>query len=130
MKAVVRFGDEVLLVRHSYARRDQWDLPGGFLHPGEDPELTLRRELAEELGVRPTREQLIARTPARLDHKREELFTFVADVDTKAITPSEAEIADARWFPRDALPSGATRLARRMTARSYWDYWIDRPDDA
>ena len=34
MKAVVRCGDEVLLVRHTYARRDQWDIPGGYVRRG------------------------------------------------------------------------------------------------
>src|ERR1044071_8240685 len=36
MKAVVRRGEEVLLVQHTYARRGQWDIPGGFVRPGED----------------------------------------------------------------------------------------------
>jgi ADP-ribose pyrophosphatase YjhB (NUDIX family) len=129
IKAVVRCGDDVLLVRHSYARRDRWDLPGGFLHPGEDPERALRRELAEELGVRPVAARLIAHTPSRYDHKREWLFTFAVDVGGRAFAASEAEIAEARWFARDALPAKATRLARQMSARSDWECWTDGPDD-
>ena len=31
--------------------RDEWELPGGRLEPGEDPETCLAREFAEELGV-------------------------------------------------------------------------------
>jgi ADP-ribose pyrophosphatase YjhB (NUDIX family) len=128
MKAVVRCGDEVLLVRHTYARRDQWDLPGGFLRPGEDPELALRRELGEELGVVPTTVLAIAIVPTRHEHKRERLLAYVADVAGTAIVPSEAELADARWVARDALPPGANRLARRLVARAYWDLWED-PDE-
>jgi NADH pyrophosphatase NudC (nudix superfamily) len=63
-----------------------------------------------------------------VDRKREVLYAFVADVDTKAITPGEAEIAEARWFRRDTLPDRTTGLARRMVARSDWEYWTHRPD--
>ena len=31
VKIVVRREDDVLLVRHTYGRRGEWDLPGGFL---------------------------------------------------------------------------------------------------
>ncbi|HEY4097082.1 MAG TPA: NUDIX domain-containing protein [Baekduia sp.] len=128
VKVVVRCGEQVLLVRHTYARRDQWDLPGGFLRPGEDPELALRRELGEELGVVPAAVLAIAIVPTRHEHKHERLLAYVADVESMAIVPSEAELADARWVARDALPPGANRLARRLVARAYWDLWED-PDE-
>src|SRR3954466_885314 len=73
LKAVVRCGNDVLLVRHTYARRHQWDIPGGFVRPGEDLDVTMRRELAEELGVEPTGAFRIAELPSRFDHKRETL---------------------------------------------------------
>ena len=117
----------MLLVRHTYARRREWDIPGGFLHPAEDPEVALRRELREELGVTPTAVTSIAVTPSRFDHKREQLYTFVVDVPDEAVRVSEAEIAEARWFPQDALPAQAGRFARRMVARSAWDYWTTSP---
>jgi ADP-ribose pyrophosphatase YjhB (NUDIX family) len=128
VKAVVRHGDRVLLVRHAYGHRRQWDIPGGFVREDEEPEAALRRELAEELGLHPRDARLIASTPSRIDNKREILHVFSAEVDSEATTPDAAELADVRWVPRDALPGDASRLARRMVARSYWELW-DTPTE-
>ncbi|MCW2993941.1 MAG: hydrolase [Conexibacter sp.] len=122
MKAVVRCGEEVLLVRHTYARRDQWDIPGGFVRPGEEVSVALHRELGEELGVAPLEVVPIAELPSRFDHKRERLFVFAVEVAAGSeIRPSVAEIAEVRWARHDALPPQTTVFARRMIARSYWE---------
>jgi 8-oxo-dGTP diphosphatase len=43
--------DDVLLVRFEFPTATVWALPGGGLDDGEPPELGLRRELHEELGL-------------------------------------------------------------------------------
>jgi ADP-ribose pyrophosphatase YjhB (NUDIX family) len=127
MKAVVRCGEDVLLVRHTYARRGQWDIPGGFVRPGEDAEVALRRELHEEVGLTPARVTRIAELPSRFDHKRERLHVFAVDVAPgSAVTPSEAEIETFTWARHDALPSPSTTFTRRMVARAYWDEFAPR----
>jgi ADP-ribose pyrophosphatase YjhB (NUDIX family) len=122
VKVVVRCGEQVLLIRHTYARRDQWDLPGGFLRPDEEAEPALRRELVEELGLQPRSITPIAQVASRFDRKRERLFVFAVDVAPgSALKPSEAEIASVCWAPHDALPAAAPVFTRRMVARAYWD---------
>ena len=122
MKTVVCRGDEVLLVRHTYARRDQWDIAGGYVRAGEDASVTLRRELEEELGIEPLTVVPIAEVPARFDRKRERIHVFAVEVAAGAeLRPSEAEIATVRWVRHDALPPDTTVFARRMIARAYWE---------
>ena len=49
IKGVVLIGGRVVLLKNE---RDEWELPGGRLEAGEDPEACLVREIAEELSIR------------------------------------------------------------------------------
>jgi 8-oxo-dGTP pyrophosphatase MutT (NUDIX family) len=54
---LLRRGGRGLLVHRAPTRRwypDCWDLPGGHIEEGETPDIALRRELFEELGVAAT----------------------------------------------------------------------------
>lgn len=48
VKAVVALEGRVALLKNE---RDEWELPGGKLEPGEQPCDTVIREISEELGV-------------------------------------------------------------------------------
>lgn len=56
-KAVVLDGDTIWLRKNE---RDDWELPGGRLEGGEQPEETIVREIREELGV-------VLQTPRLID---------------------------------------------------------------
>lgn len=53
--AVLNDRDEVLMIRrHRFViGQDVWELPGGYVVPGEDPAVTAGREVEEETGWRP-----------------------------------------------------------------------------
>ena len=123
VKVVLRRGDDVLLVRHTYGRRAEWDLPGGFINDGEVPQDAVLRELEEEVGVRAQRPVALGAILLRSSGRRDTVHCFAADADGDgaSIEVDEGEIAQARWFARDALPSETTAYTRRMVARAYWD---------
>lgn len=121
VKVVVRRGDEVLLVRHTYGRRAEWDLPGGFVGDGEEPVAAARRELGEELGLDAGELTLLGTMLVRFDGKRDTVHGFACDSDHAALTLDEAEIAHADWFDRAELPEPTSAYTRRMVARAYWE---------
>jgi ADP-ribose pyrophosphatase YjhB (NUDIX family) len=121
VKVVVRRGDDVLLVRHTYGRRSEWDLPGGFINDGEVPQDAVLRELCEEVGLQATRPVALGTILQRSSGRRDTLHGFAADVDGAPLVIDDGEISQARWFARDALPEQTTPYTRRMVARAYWD---------
>lgn len=56
VKGVLFVDDKVVLLKNE---RDEWELPGGKLEPGEEPESCVVREIEEELGVVATTAELL-----------------------------------------------------------------------
>jgi len=102
----------------------KWDSPGGFLEEGEDPVAGLLRELREETSLECEVGDFVG---AFVD-------TYGADEDARSVLnlawevrvvsgePIPADdVAELRWFPRDALPQDA-ELAFRWLAVSLRDW--------
>lgn len=104
--AVVVEGEQVMLVRRAIEpRRGCWDLPGGFLEKGEHPADGLKRELREETGLEV---EILEPLGFFLDRYPEPGETtlnlyFIARV-TRGEPKPGSDVAEIRWFPRDALP--------------------------
>ncbi|BAJ25998.1 MULTISPECIES: NUDIX hydrolase [Kitasatospora] len=83
----------------------QWELPGGSLDPGEDPERGAARELAEETGLTGLAlAYLHAVDFTGLGGVRARQFVFTAAVpDGTPVTLSEHDAH--RWSPLDDLPA-------------------------
>lgn len=98
VKCVVRHGDAVLFVRHSYGDRRQWELPGGGIKRGEDPRHTAAREASEELGLDLADWRALGTVDAYGYGKRTTVICFEADAPGRALTVDAGEIEEARWF--------------------------------
>ena len=106
---------QFLLVRpHGYREQD-WTLAGGGVESGETVHQAMRREIAEELGVAlegPLEELPVAnrflysedyKAKRGLDHDGQHATMFLIRLPIDArLTLQAEEIAEARWFDRDA----------------------------
>ena len=99
---LVQRGDEVLLTRKPEWAPNRYGLVAGFVEFGEALEEAAAREVLEETGVRITNVRYLGSQcwpfPSQL------MCGFAADYAGGEIHVDTRELADARWFRRDALP--------------------------
>ncbi|HEV2087365.1 MAG TPA: NUDIX hydrolase, partial [Cryptosporangiaceae bacterium] len=96
----------VLLIRPSY--KPYWDVPGGYVEPGESPRQACVREVAEELAITPEIGPLVAVDwaphPAEGDKV---LFLFdggsLSAAQKAQITFEDGELAEYRFVSADQL---------------------------
>jgi 8-oxo-dGTP pyrophosphatase MutT (NUDIX family) len=103
VKCVLVDADKVLLVRHTYGRRE-WDFPGGGLKRNESPFAAACREMKEELGVEIDDWVAVGDVLARFQRTRSTMHCFRAEVSAPQLTLDHGEILTARWFALDGLP--------------------------
>jgi ADP-ribose pyrophosphatase YjhB (NUDIX family) len=111
--AVLDESDRVFLVRHTYV--PGWHMPGGGIEVGETALQALERELEEEGHIRldgpaDLRGLYWNREANRRDHVA---FFLVRTFSQEKPRLPDAEIAEAGFFPLDALPEDTTNATRR-----------------
>lgn len=119
VRCVLRRGDQVLLVRHTYGSRD-WALPGGAIKRREEPAATARREMGEELGVDVPQWTSIGELRfVGYERARHHVFCFVGELPEGDLDLNGAEISDARLYPVDQLPDDLVRGTRQVVERAW-----------
>lgn len=115
---VIDGGSHVLLVRHTYA--PGWLLPGGGVECGETIFESARRELREEAGIIAEAEPVLHGLFLNdANFKGDHVAVLVLRQFRREPFKSTMEIAEARFFPADALPEGTTGGTRRRVAEIF-----------
>jgi 8-oxo-dGTP pyrophosphatase MutT (NUDIX family) len=103
MCVIERDDGDLLLVRQSY--RDGWGVPGGLLRRREEPADGARREAEEEVGVVVELQgEPVVVIDARVRRIDVVFRCRIRPPVPDVVAPASVEIAEVRWFPRDALP--------------------------
>lgn len=111
----------VFLIRHTYV--PGWQLPGGGVETGETIVEALERELAEEGNITITAPPRLVslhfnRRASRRDHVALYLIESFRQTAPKL---ADREIAEAGFFPLDALPNQTTPATHRRIAEFLGD---------
>jgi 8-oxo-dGTP diphosphatase len=82
--ALIQKNGKILLALRKAGKHmgPKWELPGGKVDPGEEPEQSLRRELKEELGIEVQIGQYLGSTRFRGHHLRLQVHLYrVSHID-------------------------------------------------
>jgi 8-oxo-dGTP pyrophosphatase MutT (NUDIX family) len=92
---------EVLVVEHVYHAPPRWGLPGGYMDRGEDPQVTIAREMREELELSVEVGPVVALQRADGNHLD---IAFLCRSDGSVGHLCD-ELLDYRWVSLDQLPN-------------------------
>lgn len=114
----------VLLVKPRY--KSGWDLPGGYVEPGESPRAAAIREVQEELGVsRPIGRLLVVDWAPHPSEGDKLLFVFAGgDIDLDEVVRGDDELSQVAFVAPERLPD---HLPDRLLARVRSA--LEKPDD-
>lgn len=98
---------EILLVRRAKdPKKGYWDLPGGFIQPGEDFIFSLQREVQEELGCAIEVGQIIGAYPDIYTYQSIDLPTLaivaIASLKDQTIVPAD-DVDGYQFFPKASI---------------------------
>ncbi|MGE4063723.1 MAG: NAD(+) diphosphatase [Rhodospirillaceae bacterium] len=126
---LISHGDKCLLGRKAEWRPGQYSTIAGFVEPGEDIENAVRREVAEETGVKVGAVRYMASQPWPFPSSL--MLGFRGEALSTDIQRDSRELEDCRWFTREevrAAESGpGTLLLPHRSSISRWliEGWRD-----
>jgi mutator protein MutT len=101
VKAVIVHEGCVVLLKNE---RDEWELPGGKLELGENPEHCVVREVEEELGIRVVVSRILDSWQYHIREGRDVVIVTYACITSNANITKSPEHKEARWFTLETVP--------------------------
>jgi mutator protein MutT len=105
----------VLLLQHRFRPGNDWGIPGGFIHPREQPEEAMRRELREEIGLEVDNLELAFINTLQVVQQVEIVFRATPRNEAQ---PNSIEARHIEWFEVTALPPDLVNYQRWMIQRA------------
>ena len=81
----------------------------------EVPEVAMRREVHEEVGITTDAWQHVGVFSGRQAYRQDTINVFVGQVSHPTVEIDPGEILDARWFPLSDLPPLSSYARRALT---------------
>lgn len=94
---------KILLLHRNTPERQQWETPGGKIEPDEDPLLTAKREVTEELGIEVDIAEEIGRKDFIEDNHQMGYIWYKAEIISGNPTPAEDKHDKLDYFSWDEL---------------------------
>jgi NAD+ diphosphatase len=114
MMALITRGSEMLLARAHRFPPAVFSALAGFVEPGETIEDCIRREVREEVGIEVDAIRYFASQAWAFPHSL--MIAFTAEYAGGEIRLDDREIAEARWFSVDTMPTlpSSLSIARQL----------------
>ncbi len=100
--ALIYRGSEILLARSPHFPAGMFSTLAGFVEVGETLEMTLHREIKEEVGLNVTNIEYFGSQPWPFPHSL--MVGFFAEYASGEIVTQDDEIEEAYWWSLDNLP--------------------------
>ncbi|MDG6249210.1 NAD(+) diphosphatase [Methanocalculus sp.] len=116
---LIKRGDEILLARSPRFPPGVYSVIAGFNEPGENLEVTIHREVGEEVGIKVHNLRYFGSEPWPFPDSL--MIGFVADYAGGEIRIDNNEIEAAGWFKRNELPPSPSKTS---ISRALIEAWI------